>query len=399
MNPSAIRDKVAIIGMGCTKFGENWDMSAEDMMIEAAYEAYEDAGVGPEDIEAAWVGTVASGITGNLLAAPLKFRFMPITRIENACGTGQDTLRNATLGVACGLYDMVLVMGVEKLKDSGLSGLPEFFTHPVYGQGATAPGRWALGATRYFSSVGLSPEEGKRCLAKIAMKNHHNGTMSPKAHFQREITMEQALNAPVIAWPLGLFDCCPTTDGAAAAIITSTETAKKLRPAKDYVLVRGFGVAMGSGWGKENFDYKYDYLPETIAAGKQAYEQAGITDPRRELSMAQIHDCFTIAEMMEYEALGFSPAGKASEDIDAGTFELTGELPVNTDGGLKSFGHPVGATGIRMCYEIYKQIQGKAQLPARQLKDPKMGLAMAQGGHPGFLQPVVAILGRSDLAK
>lgn len=395
MNPSAIRDKVAIIGMGCTKFGENWEKSAEDMMIEAAYEAFEDAGVGPEDIEAAWLGTIGSGATGQFLAGPLKFSRMPISRVENACATGMDALRNAVHAVACGLYDIVMVLGVEKLKDSGLSGLPELvFMHPVYGQGATAPGRWALGATRYFAAYNISPEAGKLALAKIAVKNHRNGALNPKAHFQREISLEQALNAPIIAWPLGLFDCCPTTDGAACAIITRTDMARKFRD--DYVLIRGFGLAIGPGWGKEDIDYNFDFLPETAAAGAQAYEQVGIKDPRKELSLAILHDCFTIAELMEYEALGFSPWGKAVEDVDAGTFTLEGELPVNTDGGLKSFGHPIGATGLRMCYEIYKQIQGRAELPQRQLKEPRMGLAMAQGGHPGFLMPIVTILGRRE---
>ena len=395
MNPSAIRDKVAIVGMGCTKFGENWDKSAEDMMIEAAYEAYGDAGVGPGDIEAAWVGTIASGATGEFLAGPLKFRNMPISRVENACATGKDALRNAVHAVACGLYDLVLVMGVEKLKDTGLSGLPELvFSHPVYGQGATAPGRWALGATRYFAAHGLSPEHGKRLLAQIAVKNHYNGSMNPRAHFQREITLEQALGAPLVAWPLGLFDCCPTTDGAACAIIAPTKLARRFR--EDFVLIRGFGLAIGPGWGKEDIDYKFDYLPETEAAAQQAYQSVGIKDPRRELSLAEIHDCFTIAELMEYEALGFSPRGGAKADIEAGTFTLKGQLPVNSDGGLKAFGHPIGASGIRMCYEIYKQLQGKAQLPQRQLKEPRMGLAMAQGGHPGFLMPIVTILGRRE---
>ena len=395
MNPSAIRDKVAIVGMGCTKFGENWDKSAEDMMIEAAYEAYGDAGVGPGDIEAAWVGTIASGATGAFLAGPLKFRNMPISRVENACATGKDALRNAVHAVACGLYDLVLVMGVEKLKDTGLSGLPELvFSHPVYAVGATAPGRWALGATRYFAAHGLSPEQGKRLLAQIAVKNHYNGSMNPRAHFQREITVEQALGAPLVAWPLGLFDCCPTTDGAACAIIAPTKLARRFRD--DFVLIRGFGLAIGPGWGKEDIDYKFDYLPETEAAARQAYEAVGIKDPRRELSLAEIHDCFTIAELMEYEALGFSPRGGAKADIEAGTFTLKGQLPVNSDGGLKAFGHPIGASGIRMCYEIYKQLQGKAQLPQRQLKEPRMGLAMAQGGHPGFLMPIVTILGRRE---
>ena len=388
----AIRDKVAIIGMGCTKFGENWDKSVDDMIIDAVYEAYADANISVDDIQAGWVGTMVSGLAGMTIATPLKLRNVPITRVENACATGMDALRNASMAVALGLYDIVLVVGVEKLKDSGLSGLPEFFSHPVYGQGFTAPGRWALAATRYFEMNNISPEEGKKALAKIAMKNHHNGTMSPKAHFQKEIKMETALNAPMIAWPLGLFDCCPTTDGAAAAIICRTEIARSFTD--DYVLVKGFGLAMGPGLGKEDFDYKYDHLPETIAAGKQAYAAAGIKNPREEISCAQLHDCFTIAELLEYEALGFSKPGKAIEDVENGSYSLEGDLPVNSDGGLKAFGHPIGATGLRMCYDLYYQLLGKAG--PRQIKNPSFGLAMAQGGHPGMLMPIVTILGRTD---
>jgi len=388
-NPAAIRDKVAIIGMGCTKFGENWDWSAEDMMIDATFEALEDAGIGLKDIEAAWVGTQQTGINGLLLAQPLKLGPIPITRVENGCATGIDAIRQGVHAIACGLYDLVLVVGVEKLKEMGFSGLPEFFFDPVYAQGATAPGRWALPATRYFSHYGLTPEEGKTCLAKIAVKNHHNGSMCPKAHLQREITLEQALNAPIISWPLGLFDCCAVTDGAAAAVLCRADIAKSFRD--DYILIKGIGLAMGPGWGKEDIDFAYDRMPETIRAGESAYEQAGITNPRKEISLAQLHDCFTIAEMLEYEALQFSPIGQAKQDIDAGTFELTGEFPVNTDGGLKSFGHPIGATGVRMVYECYKQLQGKAELPQRQLKNLKMALAMPQFGHPGFLGPIVCI--------
>ena len=388
----ALKDKVAIIGMGCTKFGENWDKSVDDMIIDAAYEAFGDANISADDIQAAWVGTMVSGLAGITIATPLKLRNIPITRIENACATGMDALRNASMAVALGLYDLVLVVGVEKLKDSGLSGLPEFFNHPVYGQGFTAPGRWALAATRYFEINNISPEEGKKALAKIAMKNHHNGSMSPKAHFQKEIKMEVALNAPMIAWPLGLFDCCPTTDGAAAAIICRTEIARSFTD--EYVLIKGFGLAMGPGLGKEDFDYKYDHLPETIAAGKQAYTAAGIKNPRSEISCAQLHDCFTIAELLEYEALGFSKPGKALEDVENGSFTLKGDLPVNSDGGLKAFGHPIGATGLRMCYDLYYQLLGKAG--PRQIKNPGLGLAMAQGGHPGMLMPIVTILGSRD---
>ncbi|MFA4916326.1 MAG: acetyl-CoA acetyltransferase [Syntrophales bacterium] len=392
MRADAIRDKVAIIGMGITKFGENWNKSVDDMLIDAVYEAYADAGVETKDIEAAWLGSVVSAFTGATLAMPLKLKNMPITRVENACGTGMDALRNACFGVACGLYDIVLVAGVEKLKDSGYSGLPEFFDNPVYNLGLTAPGRWALLANKYFAKYGIKPEDGKRALAKIAVKNHHNGTFSPKAHFQREITLEQAINAPIIAWPLGLFDCCPTTDGASAAIICSADIAKNFKD--DYVLVKGFGVALGTGWGKEDIDYQYDHLPETQAAGRQAYEAAGIKNPREEISVAQVHDCFSIAELTEYEALGFCDQGRAVYEVEEGAFTLEGRLPANTDGGLKAFGHPLAASGLRMCNELYLQLRGKAG--PRQVKNPKFGLAMAQGGHPGYLMPVVTILGCRD---
>ena len=392
MKVDAVKDKVAIIGMGCTKFGEHWNNSAEDMIIDAVDEALKDAGISVDDIQAAWLGTMVTGFAGITLAMPLKLRNIPISRVENACATGMDALRNASMAVALGLYDVVLVAGVEKLKDSGLSGLPEFFNHPVYGQGFTAPGRWALAATRYFDINNISPEDGKKALGKISVKNHYNGTLSPKAHFQRAVALEQILRAPIIAWPLGLFDCCPTTDGAAAAIICPADMASSFT--QDYALVKGFGLAMGPGLGKEDFDYKYDHLPETIAAGKQAYAAAGVKNPRKEISCAQLHDCFSIAELLEYEALGFSEPGKAIEDVEAGTFTLAGELPVNTDGGLKAFGHPIGATGLRMCYELYNQLLGKAG--PRQIKNPTLGLAMAQGGHPGMLMPIVTILGSRD---
>jgi acetyl-CoA C-acetyltransferase len=390
-NPAAIRDKVAIIGMGCTKFGENFQWSSDDMIIDATFEATEDAGVDLKDIEAGFIAVTTSGATGCMMAIPLKMGPIPITRVENGCSSGIDAIRCGAMSIACGLYDLVLCVGVEKLKDSGYSGLPEYFFDPVYGQGATAPGRWAMGATRYFSHYGLSPDEGKRALAQIAVKNHANGVKSPKAHFRRAITLEQALNAPIIAWPLGLFDCCAVTDGAAACILCPADKAKSFRD--DYNLIKGIGLAMGPGRGKEDVRFQFDYLPETTEAARLAYEQAGITNPREEISLAQCHDCFTIAELLEYEALQFSPLGKAKDDIEAGSFTLEGDIPVNTDGGLKSFGHPVAATGIRMVYENYKQLQGKAELPERQLKNPKMALAMPQFGHPGWLGPIVCITG------
>lgn len=392
-----IKDKAAIIGMGCVKFGENWEQSAADMTIEAAYEAYEDAKVESKDIKAAWVGTTQAGVRGNQLAVPLKLEYLPITRVENACATGTDAFRNACYSVAAGVYDMVLAVGVEKIKDTGYSGLETSFARHkaqdtwVDPEGFMGmPAQFALAATRYFYHYKLSYDEGKRILAKISMKSHHNGTLSPKAHLHREITVEQAVNAPMIAWPLGLFDCCGVSDGAAAAIITTPEIAKRFRD--DYILVKGLGFSCGADQAQLQDDYDFTHFEETATAAKLAYQEAGVKQPRQEISLASVHDCFSITELITYEDLGFSPRGKGREDVDADTFTLQGALPVNTDGGLKCFGHPVGASGIRMIYEIYKQLQGKAG--PRQLKDPRLGLTHNLGGLPGRFVCSVAIFGR-----
>jgi len=379
-----ISGEVAIIGMGCTKFGEHWDKSADDLIVDAAYEAFEDAGIEPGQVEAAWVGTLTSGISGLALSRPLKLQYIPVTRVENMCATGQDALRNATFAVASGAYDVVLVVGFEKLKDSGYSGLPGAAS-TVIGAGNTAPGAFALAATRYFHDYRIGKEE----LAKISVKNHYNGARNKKAHFQKEITIEQAMKAPIIASPLGLFDCCPTTDGAAAAIITRAEIAPRFN--KDYVLIKGMGLAVGPGNGRLDPGFNFTSFQETKAAARQVYDQCGIKDPRREVSMAEVHDCFTITELIIYEDLGFSEAGKAKQDIDAGTFTLHGELPVNTDGGLKSFGHPIGASGLRMLYEIYNQLLGRAG--ERQIKNMNLGLAHNLGGNPGMFTCSVIALG------
>jgi len=392
-----IKDKVAIIGMGCVKFGENWEQSAADMIIDAAYEAYEDAGIEPEEIQAAWVGTCQAGVRGTQLAIPLKLEYIPISRLENACATGTDAFRNACYGVAAGIYDTALAVGVEKAKDTGYSGLETTYSrHTSQGTWLDPevfvgmPAQFALAATRYFYRYGLSYEEGKRTLAKISVKSHHNGTLSPKAHLRREITLEQVINAPIIAWPLGLFDCCGVSDGAAAAIVTRSDLAKKFRD--DYVLVKGLGITCGASQAELQDDYDFTHFEESVTARRLAYQEAGIREPRKELDLASVHDCFSITELLNYEDLGFSPRGKAKEDIDAGAFTLEGELPVNTDGGLKCFGHPVGASGIRMIYEIYKQLQGKAN--ARQVKDAKIGLTHNLGGLPGRFTCAVTVLGR-----
>jgi len=394
----SIKDKCAIIGMGCTKFGERWDTSINDLIVEAAYEAFEDAGIAPSDVQAGWVGYTSSSRTGETLSRPLKLDYIPVTHVENACGSGMETIRGAAYAVAAGVYDIVLALGVEKLKDSGLAGLPTpggmGFWHPIADSGITAPALYALAATRYFHTYCIEPRKGKEILAKIAVKNHYNGSMSPKAHFQRAVTLEQVMNAPLVAWPLGLFDCCPTTDGAAAAIICRADLAKKFR--SDYVLIKGIGLAIGPGTGSMDTDYDWIHWEETERAARQAYAEAGIKNPRKEVSLASVHDCFTISELVIYEGLGLCRKGEARHEVDAGTFNLNGELPINSDGGLKSFGHPVGASGVRKVYELYKQIQGKAQLPQRQLKNVKLGMAHSQGGHPGAFHCILTVVGPRD---
>lgn len=396
----SIKDKVAIIGMGCTKFGENWDMSFDDMVIEAAYEAFEDSGLESRDIDAVWIGSYWSNLPApsQPLATTLKLDYKPITRIENMCATASDSLRNAVYAVASGACDSALAIGGEKLKDSGLSGLPTddlamglVSTAPntFRSRNFTAPGHFAMMAVKYFEKYGLSPDEGRRMLAKIMVKNHKNGTMAPNAHFKMEITEEQVLKAPIVAWPLGLLDCCGVSDGAAAAIVVPASKAKDYR--KDPVFIKAMQIAVGPSEGYMNPEHDWTLVKETFRAGSAAYQEAEIQDPKSEISIAEVHDCFSITEAVIYEDLQFSPRGKAKKDIENGSFEINGGLPINTDGGLKCFGHPIGASGLRMMYEVYKQLQGKAE--GRQIKDPKIGLTHNLGGTPGGCTVSVNIVG------
>jgi len=378
-----IRDKVAIIGMGCTKFGELWGKSVDDLITDAAYEACEDAGVDLKDIEAAWLGTVFSGQTALSLSSPLKLQYIPVTRVENMCATGTEALRGAAYAVAAGACNIALAVGVEKLKDTGWTGV-----QPANVVGRTAmgtsgteielspPGIFALLASGYFHKHGLDPEYGKRLLAEIAVKNHHNGSLNPKAHFQNEITLEQVLKAPIVASPLGVLDCCGVSDGAAAAIVTRADMARSFR--KDPIYIKSMAISAGPGRDPMVQHYDFAHVEENVRASKLAYAEAGIKNPRADLSMAEVHDCFTIHELSIYEDLGWSRKGGAKDDIEAGTFQLKGELPVNTDGGLKCFGHPLGASGLRMQYEVYKQLQEKAG--PRQVKNPRLGLTHNLGG-------------------
>jgi len=383
-----IKDKVAIVGMGCTKFGERWDAGHDDLMVEAFKECIEDAGIEPKDIQAAWSGTqfteINQGVSGLPLAETLKLPFIPVTHVENMCASGSEALRGACYAVAAGACDIALALGVEKLKDIGYGGLPDVSLgalgkkESLFSPNLTAPGAFAMMATRYFSKYGLSPEEGKMMLAKVSSKSHHNGTLCEKAHLRREAPVETIMKAPIIAWPLGLYDCCGVSDGSAAAIVVRGEDAKKFR--SDPIYIKALQIAASSGEEVMYTDYDYAHVETTWRAALRAYEEAGINNPREDISMAEVHDCFSITEAVTMEDLQFSPRGRAKEDIDAGRFNLDGEQPMQTDGGLKCFGHPIGASGLRMMYEQYKQLQGKCG--PRQLKNPKLGLTHNLGGFP-----------------
>ncbi len=394
-----IRNKVAIIGMGCTKFGELWDRSSESLIVEAFGEAISDAGIEKKDIDAAWFSSCFAennvGKSAIPLAGALKLPFLPVTRTENFCASGTEALRAASYAVASGACDVALAVGVEKLKDIGYGGLPDFsqlrgiYNRQIY-PNMTAPGMFAMMATKYFDRYGLSPEEGKRTIAKISAKSHYNGARNPRAHLQREVSVEAIMNAPMVAWPLGLFDCCGVTDGAAAAIIVRADRAKEFRP--DPIYVKALQIAVSP---EEEYRYhKWDgtHVETTVRAATRAYKEAGIKNPREELSLIEVHDCFSITELVIYEDLLISSRGRAKEDVDSGFYNLDGKLPCNSDGGLKSFGHPIGASGIRMAYEIYKQLQGKCGV--RQLKDPRLGLSHNLGGFPANCVIGVTIWGK-----
>jgi acetyl-CoA C-acetyltransferase len=392
----SIKDKVAIIGMGCIKFGELWDKDPYDMMVDACYEAIEDAGIEPEDIQQGWFASLVSGFTGARLCTALKLESIPVTRVENFCSGGTHALANACYAVAAGVCDIALACGVEKLKDRSAGfayNVPEPFDSSK-AKGEFQPvNMFSQLAMRIFHQNKWAYEEGKRILAQIAVKNHHNGSLNPKAHFQREVTVEEVLNAPIIAYPLGLLDCCPVSDGSAAAIVTRADIAKNFRD--DYILVKGLGFANGANQALLQDDFDFTHQDENILAAKRAYEQAGIKDPRNEIDVAVIHDCFTIHEFELYNELGLSKSWKqAQEDVENGTFTLGGKLPVNTDGGLKCFGHPISASGLRMAYEIYKQLQGKAE--SRQVKNAYIGLTHNAGGIVGAFNSAVAIFGQRD---
>lgn len=394
MASHGIKDQVAIIGMGCTPFKEHWDRGTDDLLVDAVTETLESAGVAKDDVDAWWLGTAQSGMSGVTLAAPLKLAGKPVTRVENYCATGSEALRQACYAVASGAYDVACAVGVEKVKDSGYQGLNAF---PIPTDGTqrtlTAAAMFSMVAPAYAERYGVPMDELKAVLARIASKNHHNGARNPRAQFRRETSVEQILAMPPVAGCLSVFDCAGVADGAAAAIVCRAEDAHRYTDKPLYVKALSF--VAGNGRGVTDPAYDYTTFPEIAACAADAYAQAGIADPRAELAMAEVHDCFTPTELVLMEDLGFSERGSAWRDVLDGTYDLTGDLPVNPDGGLKSFGHPVGASGLRMVFEAWLQLREEAP-PERQIATvPGRTLALTHnlGGYPGEMVSFISILG------
>jgi len=396
MASKGIKDQVAIVGMGCTPFAEHWDRSTDDLLIDASQDALKSAGVALDDVDAFWLGTMASGFSGLTLSRPLKIDYKPVTHVENFCATGSEAFRNACYAVASGAYDIVMAIGVEKLKDSGYSGLVSSRPADDGTMAAiTAPASFSFLAPAYANKYGVDEAEMKDVLTRIAWKNHYTGARNPRAQFRKEVPKETIACSPLVAGPLGIFDCSGVSDGSAAAIIVRAEDAHRYTDKPIYVKALSFVAGPAAG----PIDPTYDYTTfrEVVRSAQDAYAQAGITDPRAELAMAEVHDCFTPTELVLMEDLGFAERGMGWKEVLAGTFDLDGELAVNPDGGLKSFGHPIGASGLRMLFECWLQLRHEAP-PERTLRSvTELGKTKALthnlGGAPGACVSFVSVVG------
>ena len=306
---TGIKDKVAIIGMGCTRFGERWEVGAEELMVEAFEECLADAGIEKKDIEAAWFGSCFDEINIGKSALPLsmtlRLPFIPVTRVENFCATGTEAFRGACYAVASGAYDICLALGAEKLKDIGYGGLPNFVGSNSgtltwqWFPNMTAPGAFAQLASAYAAKYKVPDRDLKRAIAHVSAKSHANGVLNPKAHLRKAVSEDQVMASPIIAHPLGLFDCCGVSDGAACAIVTTPEIAKKLGKT-DFVSVKALQLALSSGEEMGYNDWDGDHFMTTSKCSTKAYEEAGISNPKEELSMMEVHDCFSITELVTY---------------------------------------------------------------------------------------------------
>jgi acetyl-CoA C-acetyltransferase len=385
-------DDVVIIGAASSKFGEFFDKGYEDLVREATFAALIDAGITIEDVDAAWLGTAFSytysdqGNAGTSLAEPLGLRHLPVSRVAAYCASGLDAVRQATAALKARTCDVALVVGAEKMRDVGPRGSLVMQHvdrgHPIVSKGRTAPGMFGLVAERY-GAVYENPRAG---MTAVAVKNHAFGRLNDRAHFQKDVSASQVEASPRLSGPIGLLDACPTTDGAAALILTRRDHAGARRAA----LVEGIAMSNDMGYFTAQYSGRFDFLgfESTRNAASEAYAQAGISDPFSQIDVAEVHDCFTITEIVNYEDLGFCGRGEGLDFVLDGTANLGGSLPVNTSGGLKACGHPIGATGVRMVVDILDQVWNRAGV--RQVSGAKRGLAHALGG-PGSLACVAVV--------
>lgn len=394
-----IKDKVAILGMGCAKFGERWDMDADQLMVEAFTEAQSDAGIDVSQIDAAWLAVafdaVNIGPSGIPLSMALRLPNIGVTKVENYCASGTEAFRGAVYAVASGAADIALALGCEKLKDTGYGGLPvrsRGTTYDMIGVTGSAPGNFAQLAAAYRAKHGVSKEELKRAIAHVSVKSHANGAKNPKAHLQRAVDMDTVLNAPMIAEPLGLFDCCGVSDGSACAIVTTPEIARALGKT-DLVTVKALQIAASNGWELQQAGgWDGAYFHTTRVAAAKAYHEAGVDNPREQISLMEVHDCFSITELVTMEDLFISKEGEGYKDVLDGFFDADGRVPCQIDGGLKCFGHPIGASGLRMIYENYLQLLGRAG-PRQRQTPPSLALSHNLGGSPIQNVSAIAIVG------
>jgi len=373
--------EVAVIGVGITKFGELWDRSFRQLIAEAGSKAIFDAGIEGKDIDALYIGSMSSGRfvgqehVGALVADAAGFSHLhiPATRVEGACASGGLAVRQGYLSIASGIHDIVVVGGIEKMNDVGGTSATETLATAADQEweaffGATFPGLYAMIANRHMHDYGTTKEQ----LAQVAVKNHANGAKNPYAQYRFEITVEQVMSATPVAHPLGLLDCSPVSDGAAAIVLCAMDKAKQYtdKPVK----------IIGSGQASDTLPLHgrrdITTLDATVYAAKMAYKQANLTP--KDIDVAEVHDCFTIAEICAIEDLGFVEKGKGGRAIEDKITTLDGEIPVNTSGGLKAKGHPVGATGVAQVVEIVEQLRGEAD--KRQVKDARIGLTHNVGG-------------------
>ncbi len=398
---SGIKDKVAILGMGCARFGERWDASADELMVEAFDEAVADAGIEVSQLDAAWLGVGFDGQnvgpSGIPAAIALRLPDIGVTKVENYCASGTESLRGAVYAVASGAADIALAVGVEKLKDTGYGGLPartRGTRWDMIGVTGSAPGNFAQLASAYRAKHGVDSQDLKRAMAHVSVKSHANGAKNDKAHLRKVIDIDTALNAPMIAEPLGLFDCCGVSDGAACAIVTTPEIAKAL--GKDNIVaVKAMQLVTSNGWEMQSNEWDGSYLHTTRLAAKKAYQEAGISDPKKQVSLTEVHDCFSITELITMEDLFISDEGQGWKDVLNGKFDADGDVPCQIDGGLKCFGHPIGASGLRMVYENYLQLLGRAGDRQRS-EPPTFCLSHNLGGMPYQNVSSVSIIGPLD---